>query len=728
MSPWRMKIIVNSMPGLRSALKHLLTGLLILTWVTGCSTIEVEPFPEPVRPPKQIAENARGEVNSSGQVNARGQINSSGETDSAQKKNEVQFSKAPRTTITRTSAAGLADSLGAGLSGEDISVSFNEVPLVVFINEVFGNELGLSFFISPNLKTQQDLVTLRLTEPLPPSQLFSAARTVLTEYGIAIKDVNGILTFQSSQDSSRTSVPLLISGRTLPEVPTSHREIFQLVPLQVVRNTSVTGWIRQALGPNTLKVLEDPERNAVVLRGAPELVAQAVQMIQVLDQPVIKGTNSIIIEPVFIEADDLAKELDKIMKAEGYQTNVSSPGGSSVLLPLVDANKLLVFAGSTKVLAHIKEWVKVLDEERKDNIKNAIFTYQVQNTQAEELKNTLNLILGNAGIGAGQLSGSGGNRASGRSTGSGAPGSGNSVNAASGAGLVVVDKNSNTLIFQGSGNDWGHILEVIVKLDKAVPSVLIEVLIAEITLGVDEGTGFEFLFNSGLDRFGVKGGTLDALGASSKGLSFTLDSAGATRAVLNLFHDDSRVSIRSSPKLMVKSGETAVIEVGNEIPVITQNSLADSTEGGTSDILQEISYRKTGILLSINPIVQANGLVDLDISQELSEARPTESTSLAGSPTILNRKVETSLTLRDGGSLLMGGMISNSQSTGQTGVPGLSKIPLFGRLFRSDSYQQDRTELIILVIPYVVSDHKEGWELTKLFKEQLELYKKAYTQ
>ena len=691
-----------------------LAGILSLS---ACTSLTVDPLPEPIRAPKESSATAIEE--SSGSANKASPAS-------------VQFSNAPRVEISRTSAAGLTDALGAQLRGADITVSFSAVPLVVFINEVFGNELGMSFFIAPALQTKTDLVTLRLTQPVPPRQLFATARTVLREYGITLKDIDGVLTFQTGTNGTTADVPLLISGRALPDVPESHREIFQMVPLQIVTNSSVTGWLRQAFGPNTLKVLEDPVRNAIVLKGKPELVAQAVQMIEVLDQPVMRGTNSLIVEPVFIDVIDLAKELDKILKAEGYQSNVNTAGGSTVLLPLEDAGKLLIFAGSNKVLLHIKEWVKVLDEERQDNIESAIFTYQVQNTQAEELKNTLNLILGQSESSANQdrsfAGSSSGTGASRTLQNNGNGGSRGGARGAGGVGGIVVDKNSNTLVFRGSGNEWGEVLEVIHKLDKAVPSVLIEVLIAEITLGVDEGSGFEFLFNSGLDRFGVQGGTLGALGIGSKGLSFALDSAGATRAVLNLFRDDSRVSIRSSPKLMVKSGETARIEVGNEIPVITQNSVDDSTVGGTSNILQEISYRKTGILLTISPIVQANGLVDLDISQELSEARPTESTSLAGSPTILNRKVETSLTLRDGGSLLIGGLISNSQSTGQTGVPGLSKIPLLGRLFRSDSYVQDRTELIILVVPYVISNHEEGWELTKLFKEQLELHKEAYPE
>ena len=115
--------------------------------------------------------------------------------------------------------------------------------------------------------------------------------------------------------------------------------------------------------------------------------------------------------------------------------------------------------------------------------------------------------------------------------------------------------------------------------------------------------------------------------------------------------------------------------------------------------------------------------MDLEIAQTLSEARPTAATSLDGTPTILNREISTSMTLRDGGSLLMGGLIADSQSEGQVGVPGLARVPVLGRLFRSDTYQGDRTELVVMVIPYVVSDYREGWDLTERIRDKLELHR-----
>ena len=279
------------------------------------------------------------------------------------------------------------------------------------------------------------------------------------------------------------------------------------------------------------------------------------------------------------------------------------------------------------------------------------------------------------------------------------------------------------LLFRGSGKEWAEIRRVIERLDRAVPSVLIEVLIAGVTLADEERTGFEFLIRGAIGSRGLTAGTIGGLGIAAGGLSFALEGTGSDRAaVLNLFYKDDRVVIRSRPRLLVKSGETASIDVGNEIPVVTRTTDSDQVVEGTTNVLQEISYRKTGVQLEIKPLVQANGLVDLAISQQLSEALPSADTSLAGSPTILNRRISTSLTLRDGGSLLMGGLISGNQSGGTTGVPVLGQLPLVGHLFRTDAVQEDRTELMIMVTPYVIADHEEGWELTRRIREQLNLH------
>ena len=695
---------------------RLVPTLLAACLASGCSTVEVEPFPDPLRPPRPLPATTTG----------------LGEVPSPSEDARIgpRTTRAPGVVIQRTVAEGIADRLGEDLAGEPIRVSFHEMPLVPFINEVFGEELGMSFVISPGLREKTDLVTLKLTQPLPPRQLFATARRVLREYGVDVREVEeGILNFVPSQEISSRDVPLFVSGRTLPEVPASHRTIFQLVPLRVVRGPQVRGWLKEAFDRQDLKILEDPDRNALLLKGNVDMIARALAMIEVLDQPLLLGRHGLIIEPLFMQVGDMANALNTILRAEGYQSSLGT-GGTVILLALQGVDKVVVFAMDELTLDHVEAWAEALDASRKDSIEEAVFIYEVRNTQAEALVETLNQLLG-AGVGAAPALEPRENRtrearnAAGESRANdGQPRreTGQPRAAGPAGGRIVVDRNRNMLLFRGSGKEWAEIRRVIERLDRAVPSVLIEVLIAEVTLADEERTGFEFLIRGALGSRGLTGGTLDGLGIAAGGLSFTLDSAGETRAALNLFYKDDRVVIRSRPRLLVKSGETASIDVGNEIPVITRTTDSDQQVEGTTSLVREVSYRKTGVQLEIKPLVQANGLVDLAISQQLSEARPSADTSLAGSPTILNRRISTSLTLRDGGSLLMGGLISGNQSGGTTGVPVLGQLPVLGALFRTDAVQEDRTELMIMVTPYVIADHEEGWELTRRIREQLDLH------
>ncbi len=680
-------------------------ALPVLWLVSACSTLQVDPLPDPIREPRGLPAPVTGDEGAPPPRDAT--------------PGELRATRAPGVVIQRTVAESVADRLGEDLVGDPVRVSFHDVPLVPFINEVFGEELGMSFVISPGLRDKTDLVTLRLTEPLPPRQLFAAARQVLREYGVDLRETEaGILTFVLGEGTGAPDVPLLVSGRALPEVPATHRTIFQLVPLKVVRGPQVRTWLKEAFGGRDLEVFEDPDRNALLLKGSRDMLARALAMIDVLDQPLLRGRYGVVMEPVFMEARALAGALASILNAEGYHTSLGAASpGSVILIALESVNKVIAFAADPGTIEHVTEWARTLDTRQKETIEEGVFTYEVRNTQAAELTGTLNRILG---LGAGGLPEPAEARDGGEP-----PGSGTGIPRPGPAGeRIVVDKNRNMLIFRGSGKEWAEVRRVIEKLDKAVPSVLIEVLIAEITLTDEEETGFEFLLRGDLGSRVLSFGTFGSLSGIRRGA--TLDSGGDTRAALNLFYRDDKVVIRSRPRLLVKSGETASIEVGNEIPVVTQTS-EQVREDDSPNILQtRVTYRKTGVQMEIKPVVQANGLVDLRISQQLSEASLTAETSEEGSPTILNRQISTSLTLRDGGSFLMGGLISGTRSAGETGVPFLGRLPGIGRLFRTDSLQGDRTELVVMVTPYVIADHEEGLELTRRIREQLELHTELY--
>ena len=634
--------------------------------LTACATRPVPPFPKPLRPPMEIAASAR---------------------DAAPAAAPERVVPTPGVVAQQAVVERVADDLGAGLKGDPIAVSFHDLPLAAFINEVFATQLGLSFHIAPELEDRSDLVTLRLTEPVAPRQLFDTARAVLGNYGIGIARIGEVLSFVA-RPRDGGEVPLLVSGRALPEVPASHRTVFQLVPLRAVKGLFLADVLEPILG-RELDLDYGFGAPLMILHGPAHLVAQANAIIEVLDQPLLGGRQGRVVAPAASEVQPLADDLANVLAAQGYEVTVGvrDPDAAIMLLPLASTNKLVVFAHDEDVLRHVEEWAKVLDDERSQTVENGVFVREVRHTQAETITQTLATLYEE--------------------------------------GALVVDKNRNLLLFRGAGDAWARLQPVIDELDKPVPSVLVEVLIAEVTLSDEHRSGFEFFLRGALGDKAYKGGTIGRLvGRQSGGLSIALNRGGDARAVLNAFYEDSRVIIRSRPSLVVKSGAQATLSAGNTIPTVAQRAESNTNLEGASNILQQIVYRDTGVDLQVAPIVQANGLVDVTVTQTLSEARPTAATSQDGSPTILRRTLTTTMTLRDGGSVLLGGLISDNSSDGQTGVPWLGKLPGVGRLFRVDSGQRDRTELLILVTPYVIADHAAGRELTERMKAELRLHQR----
>ena len=640
--------------------------IALATTLAACNAPQTPPFPAPLRASIEVAESPGETVPAD--VPAR------------------RVTPTPGVVIQQTVVDRMADDLGADLTGEPIAVSFHDLPLAAFINEVFAKQLGLSFHMAPDLQGRTDLVTLKLTEPVSPSQLFATARNVLASYGIGLTQLGDVLTF-SARPGAGGEVPLLVSGRTLPEVPATHRTVFQMVPLRVVGGLFIADMLEAMLGDG-LRVDYSPESHIVTLRGAANLVAQANALIEVLDQPLLRGRNGIVIAPAASEVRPLADDLRNVLTAEGYIAAIGVGQGEAtvVMLPLASTNKLVVFASDRATLDHVERWAEVLDDERRQTVEDGVFTREVKNTQAAALAESIGALYQEGGS-------------------------------------LIVDKNRNMVLFRGTGTAWGQLLPIIEELDKPVPSVLVEVLIAEVSLNDQDRSGLEFFLRGTFGDKDYKGGTVGRLvGTQSGGISITLNRGGNARAVLNAFYEDSRVVIRSRPSLVVKSGGTATLSAGNTIPTVAQRVESDTNIDGASNILQQVQYRDTGVDMSIEPIVQANGLVDLKVTQSLTEARPTAPTSQAGTPTILRRTLTTTMTLRDGASVLMGGLISDSSSAGQTGVPWLGKVPGLGRLFRVDSSQRDRTELLILVTPYVIADHAAGRELTERMKAELRLH------
>ncbi len=607
--------------------------------------------------------------------------------------------------------------------GKPVSLALDAVNLTAFIDEVFANQLGFSIEVEQAVRDKPELVSLRLVQAEPPHRLYEIAVEVLKRYGVAVVQENARLRFTAAAEAL-VEPPLLLSGRALPEVPAGQRPIFVVMPLDVAQPGEVGAQVRSLYGDATgVRITELLQNNALLISGPPAMVEATMEAVQMFDRTAFREKRAMRISPLYLSVEVLTKELREVLQGQGYSVRMQ-PGSGGVLtfVPVTSANSLIIFSESEPALEAAARWAETLDQPAEDGGNQAgAYIYNVRHTTAESLRTTAEALIGAApssgGIGM-SASSSGGS-----AQGAESAGARNAQQASSSVGedgsRIVVDPARNAIIFQGEAARWRTLQSILARLDQPARQVLIEVTVAEVTLSDEFSHGVEWALRSaGINDFG---GGLSALPGTvpSRGVVWRpISSSGQVRAVMNLFQNNSRVSILSTPRLMVRSGEKASIDVGTEVPVITSQATANDLGGTVPSILQQVQYRKTGVLLEIEPVVHSSQRVDLRISQEVSEAQQTDSSTIA-SPSIFSRKLQSALSLSDGEPMLMGGLISSTRTRGGTQVPLLGSIPVLGNLFGSKSDKGDRTELILLITPYVVEDASQARAITEAVKSRL---------
>lgn len=609
----------------------------------------------------------------------------------------------------------------------DITIAFDQMPLPNFVQAVYGVILKKNYSMDPQVASRQDLVTLRAAQAQTPAQIETVARLLLKTYGVAVTDL-GAGNYRIVPDNTRTGyAPEIMRGRALPEVPLPLRPIYQLVELQAVRSSEIAGWLTKVFG-SKVSITDEAGSNTLVLSGQADDVTAVLEAIHVLDQPQMKGRHSQRINPVFWSADELGKKLADILTAEGYRvtTSAGSAGQFPInLIPIQGINALIVFAADQAVMRHIVDWAKELDKPNTSSGSGAgYFTYKARYTNAENLARTMQAVLGEAQAAAPAPTLPAGAVVIGTPAAPVKPG------------RVIVNASTNTLIFQGGKENHSQLLNLLQELDKPAKSALIEVTVAEVTLDNTTQLGVEWAFNaSGASGSTYTGGTLAGIplgatlatagiGIGTGGLTVArLNSVGDLRLLLNMLATSRQANILSSPRILARNGEIATIQVGSEIPTIDQQQTNAAT-GGVG-VLQSVQYRKTGVILNVKPIIYAGDRIDLEVTQEVSDST---SVGVAGSPIIDTRKVQTHLSLKNGTPVLLGGLIKQNNSRAETGVPLLKDIPIVGQLFRTNTDNSVKTEMLVLITPYIVADDHDAQEITDAFRNRLGEWAQTKTQ
>ena len=461
--------------------------------------------------------------------------------------------------------------------------------------------------------------------------------------------------------------------------------------------------------------------------------------------------------------------------------NIQAEPGSINIVSLDRLQVIVATAANEEALDELKKWVSILD--RTDvGEQEQVFVYKIVNSKADDLLSAISVIFptestslaaptttggGSTSTSSSSTSGSGtGSRTGG--LGSSTTGGGSSSGASSALGSatrsgsatsasrpsstattsssankgqqddkgpssvfdvpvkVFSDNAHNRMVIRTTPRTYAMLRAVLERLDTVTAQVLLQVLVSEVTLTDSTKYGLEFSAKRG------EGNSQSLFGTNFTDLNPKTGGRGFNYLLTNKNNPDQKFAyiqalagkgnekVLSSPQILVASHSQAVINVGDSVPTIT-NQITDTgsvTTNNTTVLNSSIQYIDTGIILTVTPHVTEGGLITIDLNQEVSDAVPTTSSNI-DSPTISKRILTTVLSIRDGGTVIVGGIIKERSESTNNSYPLITEINILSKLFGSNTSTVVRTEMVVLITGRIIDEHSNLDEITARYKQAL---------
>ncbi len=604
-----------------------------------------------------------------------------------------------------------------------VNVNFENAPLDAVLSVILGDMLKVPYTIEGDVKGQ---ITLVSTDPVPEDAMLDMLESALEAQGIAlVQGTNGIYRVGSST-GLRSEVPV-----ALQEAVSTRGYSVRIIPLRYLSATEAEK-ILLPLGMKDSILRVDPLRNILVLGASAPQMKNALRTLSMLDVDVLSGMSFGIYEVINMDANILVERINKLMgNADGGMAS------SAKLVALEEINSVMVVAPNNSQLSTVSAWLKKLDHvglggSDDEQAGEQLYVYNVQNGEAKVLADLLGRIFGGSSGSSSSPSTSGStapgleqtelSSADAGSFGSGSkPSSGVSGATTAGGTRIVADEANNSLLIMSSAKEWRSIRSALDKVDKMPAQVLVEVSIWEVTLKDELNYGVEWFFNSkgGVDGLANKGGLLSmndagSVGRSVPGFSYIF-SGSDWRAVINMLASRSNVKSLSSPSVLVQDNREASIQVGNQQPIQTSQTVNTSNTGV---LTQNVELKDTGVQLKVKPRVNAGGLVVMDILQEVTDIGATDAAT--GQRSFLKRSIESTVAIQSGDTIILGGLIQDRSTDGDSGVPYLSRLPFIGPLFGSKNEGGERTELLITISPRAINQYKDFAKIGEEFHGKMQ--------
>ena len=633
---------------------------------------------------------------------------------------------APALTFFGTPAPDAVVEERAAEAKDGFTLNFENSPVATVAKTVLGDILGLGYVIDPRA---QGTISLSSGRPIAKKDMLFVLESALRANNLVmVRDPVGYRIVPGNEGS--------IGGvdKATPGSSVEPGYGMTVIPVQYVAGQTLARLLEGfAAKPGAIRT--DPSGTLLIVLGSGTERQSAVDTVRSFDVDWLRG-QSVGIYPVHNSAPEpVVAELEKIM-----DTGEAGLGRGLVKFVVVSRqNAVMVVATKPELLKTAASWISRLDSS--STASTGVKVYRVKYGEAKQIAALLSDMF------AGGSSGSGLNSpvndiapASGATTLSAVerltggqpqtqvtavtrPGAGpeggnaalaaantNALTRSGGGGSgspgalpgvrITADVANNSILIYADQQNYAIIERALNQLDRPKLQVAIEVTIAEVTLNDQLDYGVQFYLAQRYGAvFNTTGTSATAIAPTVPGFNFVVGAQSGPRVVLNALHNVTKVKILSNPSLVVVDNQEATLEVGDQVPVSTGTATVLSASNA---IVSTVDYKNTGIILRVQPRVNSNGNVLLDIQQEISSVPQSSTPSLT--PTISQRKVKSQLSVASGQTVLLAGLISETQDESHNGVPVLDQIPFIGKAFGSNSVANTRTELIIFIRPQIIRD------------------------
>ncbi len=628
----------------------------------------------------------------------------------------------------------------------DVTLNFAGADIRDVVGEVLGRMLKVNYVMDPDVSGP---VNFNVSRPLRRDELLPLLETVLNSHGATMVQNDGTVRVMALRKNGKPGAAAPMAQEMGHPIG-DHTRAFSL---RFVSATDMQHVLEKVMPASTV-LSPDDKQHMLLVQGAPAELQLAEDTVRVFDVDQMSGMSMALVPLRNAEPSVMAEEMKNIFAA----TRKEADSEAIRFMPVKRLNAVMVISRSGRYLDEAQGWIARLDRSRNPN-EQRVYIYNLQYSKAVQVGQKLQGLLSGIDIQfktptTGPAAAEGVKAANGGAAAAATlPSAGGDPNAARAADAkaemppepppppepsllaahavpepgstgrggvrIEADEAHNSLLIAASPRDYELIRKVLQGIDVPPLQVLIEVTVAEVVLNDKLNYGVEYYINSGnTNTLLTSGLSATSIVPATPGFALSwVTGKFQPRAILDALSDVSETRVISTPRLLVLSNQTARLQVGDVVPIITQS--ATSTVTSNPLVLNNVTYKETGVVLEVTPRVNSGGFVTMDLNQAVSDVVNT-TTSTIDSPTIRQRRLTSTISVKTGESILLGGLIQQQSNRESSGIPVLSEIPGVGALFGRRNNAAGRTELIMLMTPHVIGNEDQARDVTARVEQQFQ--------